>query len=311
MGGLKKDLPITYWTFLIGALAIAGVPGSPGSSARTRSSDRTFAERALDALDVGVVTSLLTAIYMFRLVFLTFHGERRAASPHTARTAGARGSTHGTRRCTARHGRICTTRRRRWRCRSWSWRWARSLAGYVGVPARSAAATGIEHFLEPSFAAHAQRRRRREAARGPRAPAAGLPAPPAEAAQRTTPGSRDRRMLMASVERRRLRRASARLRTSLRNGPTAGAVAASAGLHRLLLNKYYVDEIYDAAIVQPIKLAVARRSLEGRGRGADRRRGQRPRGRRARRERGPAAAPDRLGARLRRVALLGVVVILG
>ena len=38
MGGLKKDLPITYWTFLIGALAIAGVPGWPGSSARTRSS---------------------------------------------------------------------------------------------------------------------------------------------------------------------------------------------------------------------------------------------------------------------------------
>ena len=38
MGGLRKELPLTYWTFLIGALAIAGVPGLAGSSARTRSS---------------------------------------------------------------------------------------------------------------------------------------------------------------------------------------------------------------------------------------------------------------------------------
>ena len=30
MGGLKKDLPITYWTFVVGALAIAGVPGLAG-----------------------------------------------------------------------------------------------------------------------------------------------------------------------------------------------------------------------------------------------------------------------------------------
>jgi NADH-quinone oxidoreductase subunit L len=36
MGGLKRDLPVTYWTFLIGSLAIAGVPFPPGSSARTR-----------------------------------------------------------------------------------------------------------------------------------------------------------------------------------------------------------------------------------------------------------------------------------
>ena len=46
MGGLKKHLPITYWTFLIGALAIAGVPRSPASSARTRScSGRSSASR--------------------------------------------------------------------------------------------------------------------------------------------------------------------------------------------------------------------------------------------------------------------------
>ena len=45
MGGLRKKIPVTYWTFLIACLAIAGVPVFPGSSARTRSSGRPSAPR--------------------------------------------------------------------------------------------------------------------------------------------------------------------------------------------------------------------------------------------------------------------------
>jgi NADH-quinone oxidoreductase subunit L len=40
MGGLRKPLPITFWTFVIASMAIAGFPASPDSSARTRSSTR-------------------------------------------------------------------------------------------------------------------------------------------------------------------------------------------------------------------------------------------------------------------------------
>src|SRR5919198_797681 len=84
MGGLKKYLPITYWTFLIGALAIAGIPLLSGFFSKDEILFRTFtsANPAAKLLwTVGILTSLLTATYMFRLVFLAFHGERRHDTP--------------------------------------------------------------------------------------------------------------------------------------------------------------------------------------------------------------------------------------
>ncbi len=100
MGGLKKDLPITYWTFLIGALAISGFPFLSGFFSKDEILYRTFASGHTMLWVVGMLTSLLTATYMFRVVFLAFHGER---TPHLMmRTATPRTS---------------TTRRRRWRSR--------------------------------------------------------------------------------------------------------------------------------------------------------------------------------------------------
>src|SRR5204862_5475951 len=84
MGGLKAGLPITYWTFLIGSLAIAGVPGLAGFFSKDEILFETFAHGHAILWTVGILTSLLTATYMFRLVFLTFHGERRSASAHGA-----------------------------------------------------------------------------------------------------------------------------------------------------------------------------------------------------------------------------------
>ena len=84
MGGLKKDLPITYWTFVIGSLAIAGVPPLAGFFSKDEILFETFAEGHKILWVVGALTSLLTATYMFRLVFLTFHGERRHDAPAAA-----------------------------------------------------------------------------------------------------------------------------------------------------------------------------------------------------------------------------------
>src|SRR3954454_2295646 len=84
MGGLKDKLPITYWTFLIGSLAIAGVPGLAGFFSKDEILFRTFTSGHTILWVVGMLTSLMTATYMFRLVFLTFHGERRHAAPAPA-----------------------------------------------------------------------------------------------------------------------------------------------------------------------------------------------------------------------------------
>ena len=88
MGGLKKELPITYWTFLIGALAIAGVPGLAGFFSKDEILFKTFASGHTLLWVVGLLTSLLTAIYMFRLVFL------RSTASGAARRL--RQPTHGT-----------------------------------------------------------------------------------------------------------------------------------------------------------------------------------------------------------------------
>ena len=131
MGGLKKELPITYWTFLIG---VAGdcrrARRWPGSSARTRSCSRPSPKGTRILWVIGALTSLLTATYMFRLVFLTFHGERRHDAPAAADAHDSHGhasdDSHRHAQPIARTWRsrtdmdlvrTCTTRRRRWRSR--------------------------------------------------------------------------------------------------------------------------------------------------------------------------------------------------
>src|SRR5262245_9117148 len=83
MGGLKDELPITYWTFLIGALAISGVPGLAGFFSKDEILAKTFESGHTVLWAVGLATALLTATYLFGVVCLAFHGERRAqaASP--------------------------------------------------------------------------------------------------------------------------------------------------------------------------------------------------------------------------------------
>ena len=83
MGGLKKYMPITYWTFLVGAPPpMPGSFRSLGSGARTRSSARLLGRRSSAGIAiVGFVAALFTSLYMFRVVFLTFHGQERF-DPH-------------------------------------------------------------------------------------------------------------------------------------------------------------------------------------------------------------------------------------
>jgi NADH-quinone oxidoreductase subunit L len=82
MGGLKKYMPITYWTGVVGTLALIGFPGFSGYYSKdmiiaaVHASDLPAAGFAYYAVLFGV---LITAVYSFRLLFLTFHGQPRAA----------------------------------------------------------------------------------------------------------------------------------------------------------------------------------------------------------------------------------------
>ena len=76
MGGLRSKLPITYITFLIGCLAIAGIPPLSGFFSKDAILLGAF-EHDKFLYVVGVLTAALTAFYMFRLLFITFGGSFR------------------------------------------------------------------------------------------------------------------------------------------------------------------------------------------------------------------------------------------
>lgn len=78
MGGLKKYLPITYLTFLIGVLAISGIPPFAGFFSKDEILASAFAQNKI-VWGIAVLASLLTSFYMFRLLFLTFFGNTRAS----------------------------------------------------------------------------------------------------------------------------------------------------------------------------------------------------------------------------------------
>jgi NADH-quinone oxidoreductase subunit L len=228
MGGLKKDLPVTYWTFLIGTLAIVGVPLLSGFFSKDEILWRTFEHGHTVLWALAVVTAFLTATYMFRLLYLTFFGERR--DPPAAEGGAAAGAHHG-------HG-----------LHDAPAPMAIALvvlaigsvvAGYVGVP--NAIVNGgnrIEAFLEPSF----------------HAPGAALAADAAarDAAVEGDHATTEFALMGLSTL---VAFGGIGLATLLflKQPDRARRLADRfSGVHRLLLNKYYVDEAYDAAIVQPV-----------------------------------------------------------
>ncbi len=88
MGGLYKDMKVTVTTFIIAALALAGIPPLAGFWSKDEILAAAFANGHIGLYLVGTFVAFLTAFYMFRLIFIAFFGQRRAelhikASPLT------------------------------------------------------------------------------------------------------------------------------------------------------------------------------------------------------------------------------------
>jgi NADH-quinone oxidoreductase subunit L len=80
MGGLRKKIPWTFWTMLSGTVAIAGIPPFAGFMSKDEILWRTYSQGPNKIIwALGLITAFITSFYMFRLLFMTFFGEYRGS----------------------------------------------------------------------------------------------------------------------------------------------------------------------------------------------------------------------------------------
>jgi NADH-quinone oxidoreductase subunit L len=226
MGGLKKQLPATYWTFLIGALAIAGIPPLAGFFSKDAILGAAAEQGQWILWAVGLITAGLTAFYMFRAVYMTFHGRFRG--------------THEQEHHLHESPPVMTVP-------LWILAAGAVFAGFAGVP--KLLHESILGFLpEDAFGRFLAPVILHPAGNGAReAGEAGM-----------TAGTEWLLLLLAVAV-----ATGAILFSRSTYGGDAGLAKGEAWatryptVHRILVHKYYVDELYDAAIVRPLA-AVAR-----------------------------------------------------
>jgi NADH-quinone oxidoreductase subunit L len=257
MGGLKKYMPVTFVTMMFGALAIAGIPPMSGFFSKDGILSRAFVENRILWV-IALATAVLTALYMFRLMALTFYGAyrgpawTRAASPAAAAVAAAHGAAHP--RDAHAHGQAqredheVTHGAADVPDRAGVWHGPHEpagavtgvlmalavgaiVAGFIGVPQALGGSNAIDRFLAPSFAAPEV-----------------LLRPEARAAGHLSHGAEIGLMVLSALA------AVAGFLGAryfyIARPDTAGRLAAKwPGLRALLLHQYYVDELYHATVV--------------------------------------------------------------
>jgi NADH-quinone oxidoreductase subunit L len=253
MGGLKKYMPITYSTMFVGWLAISGFPLLSGFFSKDEILWRTWSTGALPhnwgkALwVVAAITAVITAVYMTRLMVMTFWGGERYTEARDDHHAGAghshTGSGHG-----AGHG-------HHGRPHESGWLMTVPLiilamlsiaGGYVGVPAALGGENHFEHFLKPAIAEAGGHSTVTHNVASPVAVMA--QAESHGAAQAAHEGGHDvgtERLFTAISSALALLGLAFGLRFYMRN-PLWSAP-------KLLEDKYRVDEFYDATFVGPIE----------------------------------------------------------
>ena len=252
MGGLKKYLPITYWTFLIGSLAIAGIPLLSGFFSKDEILFETFREGHTILWVIGALTSLLTATYMFRLVMLTFHGVR---PPSTSATAGK--PSHPRTVAPSHHGDHLHDAPPAMAFALIVLAVGSIAAGYIGVPHAIGGENRLHAWLEPAFAA--------APARGGESASAGAAGEAEHVTEAEGETALELTLMGVSIGIAVVGVGLGWFIWGKRRDIADGMSHRFRGVHKLLLNKYYVDELYDATVVRPIGVI----SREGLWRGFD------------------------------------------
>ncbi len=230
MGGLRKYLPYTFWSMTIATFAIAGLPPFAGFFSKDRILWSAWSSGNHIIWLVGVITAGLTSFYMFRLWFLTFFGEYRGPNPETAGHGHDADAQHA-----GDHGHGAPHES--------PWVMVVPLmilallslvGGWVGVPHSLHGSDHFEAFLAPVFQA---------------ASAGTLASEPASEAG----GSSTELIFSAiSVGLVALGFLLAWYLYYKRPDLPARMAKAAGGLYTLVLDKYKIDELYGAVIIQPL-----------------------------------------------------------
>jgi NADH-quinone oxidoreductase subunit L len=203
MGGLKKKLPVTHITFLVGCIAIAGIPPFSGFFSKDEILAATFSKNIIYWI-LGVIGAMMTAFYMFRLYAMTFLGEFRGTHEqehHLHESPAAMTVPLVILAILA------------------------AVAGFVGIPEVFVPDSHmLEHFLDPIFAASSKL-----------------------AAQHDVSHSTEYMLMGASVALALIASIYAWLRFSRKP-----ELKEAEGFGKVLENKWYVDELYNAVIVKPL-----------------------------------------------------------
>ena len=216
MGALKKYMPTTYITFLIATLAIAGIPGLSGFFSKDEILWKAFSSNYGSPWLwlVALFTALMTAFYMFRLVFLTFYGKERMD--------------HHTKEHLHESPKIMTVPLVILAVLS-------IIGGYIGIPHILGGGNQFEKFLEPVMkAVHSS--------------GGGEQALASSGYSATT-----ELILMFGSVILILLSIYLAYYLYLKNIALVGRIQKSvSGLHRIIYGKFFVDELYNAVIVRPL-----------------------------------------------------------
>ncbi len=238
MGGLRKTVPITFWSMSAAVFAISGIPPFSGFFSKDAILYQAFLSPTAGPIlwFVGLVTALLTAFYMFRLWYLTFFGELRSPDAHPHESP-------------------------------WSMLVPVVLlavlslsGGWIGIPKALGGSDQFAHFLDPVVnpAPSFERTRITMDVQGvQRAAALSTPQPRREGSE-----GQERMFSILSVVMAAIGWFFADLLYRRKPGLADRLVERVSGVYGVLVHKYWIDQIYTAVIVAPL-LFVTRYLLWG------------------------------------------------
>jgi NADH-quinone oxidoreductase subunit L len=251
MGGLRKRIPITFWTMTMGVFAIAGLPPWAGFFSKDEILYRAFtSDNPLGKLlwFVGLVTAGMTSFYMFRLWFKTFFGPEHFDQPVDLHDQGAAVHTHSDSHAVmvADHDDDHAAHTHGVHESPWIMLFPlvvlailSVIGGWVGIPIAFGGSDETEHFLQPIFNA-------------------GVIGTVTNAASHALELTLATISILTSA----LGLFIAYLFYYKKPGTAAALAQRAPALYRLVDNKFYIDEIYGALIVGPL-LMFSRLFLSG------------------------------------------------